>query len=41
MEKVDNKITLAPLEPNDREQFIIDNLWAFKIAIYEVDCTIR
>ncbi len=23
-------ITLAPLQPDDREQFILDNQWAFK-----------
>ena len=30
MENVDNKITLVSLKPNDREQFILDNQWAFK-----------
>ena len=25
-----NNITLAPLQPDDREQFILDNQWAFK-----------
>ena len=24
------KITLVPLEKDDREQFILDNQWAFK-----------
>ncbi len=24
------QVTLAPLEPDDKEQFILDNQWAFK-----------
>ena len=35
MENVDNKVTLVPLEPDDREQFIIDNQRAFKYGAQE------
>lgn len=29
------QITLAPLEPDDKEQFILDNQWAFKYGAME------
>ena len=29
------KVTLAPLTANDREQFILDNQWAFKYGALE------
>ena len=29
------KVTLAPLEPDDKEQFILDNQWAFKYGATE------
>ena len=35
MENVDNKITLVPLQSDDREQFIIDNQRAFKYGAQE------
>ena len=35
MENVDNKVTLVPLEPDNREQFIIDNQRAFKYGAQE------
>ena len=28
-------VTLAPLQPEDREQFILDNQWAFKYGAME------
>ncbi len=28
-------MTLAPLEPDDKEQFILDNQWAFKYGATE------
>ena len=34
MENVDNKVTLVPLESDDREQFIIDNQRAFKYGAH-------
>lgn len=33
MEKL--TVTLAPLEAHDREQFILDNQWAFKFGATE------
>ena len=35
MENVDNKITLVPLQSDDREQFILDNQRAFKYGAQE------
>ena len=29
------QVTLAPLEPDDKEQFILDNQWAFKYGATE------
>lgn len=29
------QVTLAPLEPDDKEQFILDNQWAFKYGAME------
>ena len=29
------KVTLAPLESDDKEQFILDNQWAFKYGATE------
>ena len=30
-----SQVTLAPLEPDDKEQFILDNQWAFKYGATE------
>jgi len=35
MGNVENKIKLVPLEPDDREQFILDNQRAFKYGAQE------
>ena len=30
-----SQVTLAPLEPDDKEKFILDNQWAFKYGATE------